>query len=175
MKWNKKALYSLFGIAAIGLVSAAAIAEDHHDRHEGHDCDHQKFSETDRAAAMQKRQADLHAKLGLNANQEAAWNTFVSKVVPPTEKDKPNFDELAKLTTPERLDKIQAFTQAHFNKLQEHHAAIKTFYSALTPQQQKIFDAEFLPPFGKHGAGHPDDFRPTHGENSRTQPLIHTA
>lgn len=172
MKWNKKALYTIFGIAAIGWVSASAIAED---RHEGHHCGHQRFSEEDRAAMMRKRQADLHDKLGLNASQEAAWSTFVSKFTPPSEKDKPNFDEIAKLSTPERLDKMQSLAQSHLSKMQTRNTDIKTFYSVLTPQQQKIFDTEFLPHHGMHHDEGRDDMHPTHGQTELNHTLTHTA
>jgi protein CpxP len=78
-------------------------------------------------------------------------------------------DEFAKLTTPERLDKISAMMSEHIAKrqaeFQKHSAAIKAFYAVLSPEQQRAFDA--LPPGllgGMHGGHGGEGGGDGHGE-----------
>ena len=63
---------------------------------------------------------------------------------------RPDRDTLAKLRTPERLDEMQKQFDAHHNTMQNHMKQIaeatRQFYAQLTPEQQKVFDAETLPP-----------------------------
>ena len=93
---------------------------------------------------MAKRQADLKAALKLTAEQEGAWTAFTAAAKPPMmdAKNRPNHEEMAKLTTPQRMEKMQALKaerDSHMTKVME---ATKTFYSALTPEQQKVFDEQ---------------------------------
>lgn len=103
---------------------------------------------------MAKRQADLKASLKLTTEQEAAWNAYTTAVKPPAMESKnlPNRDDMAKLTTPQRMEKMQAMKverEAHMGKVME---ATKTFYGSLTPEQQKLFDEQTLRgPMGGHG------------------------
>jgi periplasmic protein CpxP/Spy len=100
---------------------------------------------------MERRQADLKIKLHLAAGQEAAWNAFVQGMKPPAKPTTQYMDrdELAKLTTPERLDKIKAIHEANFKAIEahmkQHSDATQEFYSHLSAEQQKVFDAETLP------------------------------
>ena len=57
-----------------------------------------------------KRSAELKDKLKITAAQEANWTTFSNAMKPAARADKPKMDraELAKLSTPERLDKMKA-------------------------------------------------------------------
>ena len=97
------------------------------------------------------RQQDLKAKLKLSSGQETAWHAFTQAVKPPY---KPvlsplEHETLAKMSTPERLDKMAAFQEAHQAEMQGHMKlrsdATKQFYAQLSPEQQKIFDAQTLP------------------------------
>ena len=58
-------------------------------------------------------------------------------------------EALAKLSTPERIDKMTAFHEAHQTEMQNHMKqrgeAAKLFYGQLSVEQQKVFDAETLP------------------------------
>jgi protein CpxP len=91
-------------------------------------------------AAMEKHQAQLHAKLKLSAAQEPAWKTFVAANTPAAMPTPPDRKEMEKLTTPERMEKMMERSKEHQAKMQERLAALKTFYAALTPEQQKVFD-----------------------------------
>ena len=100
---------------------------------------------------MEKRQAELKAKLHLAAGQEAAWNTFVQSMKPPAKPLAQHMDrdELAKLSTPERLDKMNAAHEANIKAMETHmkqrNDATREFYSHLSAEQQKVFDTETLP------------------------------
>jgi hypothetical protein len=66
--------------------------------------------------------------------------------------------EFAKLTTPERLERMQTRQAERSAMFAKRAEATKSFYAALSPEQQKTFDAESMRhgPRGKHGhRGHP--------------------
>jgi hypothetical protein len=58
-------------------------------------------------------------------------------------------DALAKLSTPERMEKMNAAHEANLAAMQAHikqrTEATRTFYNQLSVEQQKVFDAETLP------------------------------
>ena len=99
----------------------------------------------------EQRQAELKTKLQLTPAQEPAWNAFVQGMKMPA---KPlaqplDRDALAKLSTPERLEKMNAAHEANLAAMQTHikqrTEATRTFYSQLSAEQQKVFDAQTLP------------------------------
>ncbi|MDP9899690.1 Spy/CpxP family protein refolding chaperone [Variovorax ginsengisoli] len=124
------------------------------------------------AERMQERRAkhlaDLKAKLNLTAAQEPAWTTFTSATQPPA-RPAPGADraaaraEFEKMTTPQRIDRMQARQaerSAHFAQRAE---ATKAFYAVLTPAQQKTFDAESM----RHGPqGGPEGHHGPRGERA---------
>jgi protein CpxP len=102
----------------------------------------------------EQRQAELKAKLQLTPAQEPAWNAFVQGMKMPA---KPlaqpvDRDALAKMSTPERLDKMNAAHEANLAAMQTHikqrTEATRTFYGQLSADQQKVFDAQTLPEQG---------------------------
>lgn len=94
---------------------------------------------------MAKRQAELKAKLQITAAQEGAWSAFTSAMKPPADRPaRPDRAEFAKLTTPERIDRMQAMKARRDAEMAKRADATKTFYAALSPEQQKVFDAESL-------------------------------
>ncbi len=100
-------------------------------------------------AWMAKRQAALKARLQITPAQEGAWTAFTAAMQPPARHARPTPEqraEFAKLTTPERIDKMRALrTQrmAEMNAAMDQRGeATKAFYAALSPEQQKTFDAE---------------------------------
>jgi len=98
----------------------------------------------------------LKARLNLAPEQEAAWNTFVSASQPGMHRlggdRQAKRDEFARLSTPERLDRMQAMSEMRRVKMAERTGAIKAFYAELTPEQQKVFDAEAMT--GRHRGQH---------------------
>lgn len=99
----------------------------------------------------EKRQAELKSKLHLAASQETAWNAFVQGMKVPAKPlaQSVNREALAKLSTPERMEKMNAVHEANLAAMQTHIKqrtdATRTFYNQLSAEQQKVFDAETLP------------------------------
>jgi hypothetical protein len=105
------------------------------------------------AKRAEAHRAKLHADLKLSADQESAWSTFVEKTKPEARHARPDWAEISKLSTPDRLDKELSFAREGLNRLSARAATIKTFYAKLTPDQQKTFDAEFGPKHHRGGHG----------------------
>lgn len=100
-------------------------------------------------AWMAKHQAELKAKLKITPAQEGAWTTFTASMQPPAQSARLTPEqraELDKLTTPERIDKMRALRTQRMADMtaamDKRGEATKAFYAALTPEQQKTFDAE---------------------------------
>lgn len=93
---------------------------------------------------MQKHQADLKAKLKLTAAQEPAWSTFTASMQPPAHSPRPDKAAMEKLTTPERIDKMRALHAERGAHMDKRAEATKAFYAALSPEQQKVFDANTM-------------------------------
>lgn len=97
------------------------------------------------------RQQELKTKLKLSNTQEPAWNAFVEAMKPSAKPAMTPLDleTLAKLSTPERMDKMAAFHEAHQaamqSQMKQRSDATKQFYAQLTAEQQKVFDAQTLP------------------------------
>lgn len=114
-----------------------------------------KMDPARRQAMAERRQAQLKEKLKLTPAQEGAWTTFTAAIKIPADAmaKRPDFTELAKLPTPERIDKMQALHAQHASEMnaamEKRGTATKVFYATLTPEQQKVFDVSTLP---RHGA-----------------------
>jgi Spy/CpxP family protein refolding chaperone len=110
-------------------------------------------------ARMDQRQAVLKAQLKLTAAQEPAWTTFTAALKPPASmmnRQRPDPVEMAKLSTPERIDKMRTLRAQHMSDMtaamDQRGEATKAFYAVLTPEQQKVFDASAMRgPGGHHG------------------------
>jgi hypothetical protein len=95
-------------------------------------------------AMMATRHAAMKAKLKLTPEQEGPWTTFTSAMKPPAAmgKNMPDRAELAKLSTPERIDKMRALRAEHMVEMEKREEAIKAFYAILHADQKQVFDAE---------------------------------
>ena len=128
---------------------------------------------------MEMHAKHLHDLLQLRPDQDAALQTLLAAMAPPHmgdhhmgpgapgHMDHPmgpgadGHDDMAKLATPQRLDKMAAMmserTARRQAEFQKRAAAIKTFYAALSPEQQRAFDAMphhmFGGMHGHHGGG----------------------
>lgn len=105
---------------------------------------------------MAKRQAELKAKLAITPAQEPAWSAWTATLQPPaTRPARPSREEIAKLSTPERIDKMRALSAQRQAEMDKRADATKAFYGALTADQKKVFDAETMRFAGGHGrSGH---------------------
>jgi periplasmic protein CpxP/Spy len=99
-----------------------------------------------RMEQMQKRhaehQAQLKTTLKITAAQEPAWNAYVAGTAHTPRMGKTPGEDWSKLTTPQRLDKMQAHKAERDAQMGKRIDAVKTFYAALTPEQQKVFDTQ---------------------------------
>ncbi|WP_137894679.1 Spy/CpxP family protein refolding chaperone [Ramlibacter sp. 2FC] len=101
-----------------------------------------------------KHLAELKETLKLNPAQESAWTAFTAATqLPATPRARPDRAEFEKLSTPERIDRMQAFKAERDEQMRRYADATKTFYAALTPEQKKTFDDQTLRHFGRgrHG------------------------
>lgn len=123
-----------------------------------------------RQAHMAQRANALKAQLKLTPQQEPAWTTFMAAMQPAERSarlERLDRKEMEKLTTPERIDRMRALRAQYGAEADRRGEAIKTFYAALTPEQQKTFDAHTQNMRGKDGHrgdwGHGDGEHGHHG------------
>ena len=108
-------------------------------------------------AWLDKRNAELKARLKLTPAQEGAWTTYTAAMKPPADllAKRPDRAELDKLPTPERIDKMRALRSQHMTDMNaamdKRGEATKAFYATLTPEQQKVFDASATRRHGPDG------------------------
>ncbi|MBK0391378.1 Spy/CpxP family protein refolding chaperone [Ramlibacter algicola] len=121
-----------------------------------------KFDPAKRAERVNKRLADLHAKLQLSQGQEYAWSQFVAAMQPPANApQRPDRAAFKAMTTPERIDQMRAMRDRRNAEMDQRAEATKTLYAQLTPEQKKTFDAESSRMFQR---GH----RGMHGHHGRS-------
>ena len=104
-----------------------------------------------------QRLAELKSKLNLQAAQEPAWNTFTQPMQHPARMARPERASLEKMTTPERLDMMQAMKAQRDAHMQQRAEATKTFYAALNAEQKQVFDketAQMMKGSGMHATKH---------------------
>jgi Spy/CpxP family protein refolding chaperone len=117
--------------------------DQHMSQHRGHH-DPAKMQ-----AMMAKHQADLKDRLQLTPAQEGAWTAYTAAMQRPAGMGMRLSDaqraEMSQLSTPERIDKMRAIRTERMAQMtaemDKRANAVKTFYAALTPEQQKVFDA----------------------------------
>lgn len=133
-------------------------------QHMAQRADMKQMAPAERMAKMQQRMADrqtqLKEALKLTPEQEPAWNAFVARTAPePRTAKTGEREDWSKLTTPQRLDKMQARQAERAAKMTQRFDATRSFYAALAPEQQKVFDTQghgFMRAGmgGKHRHGH---------------------
>ena len=105
-----------------------------------------------RAERRAKRLQELKVFLQLQGNQEAAWTIFYAVMQKPMAKpDRFKPEELEKLSTPERIDKMMAVKAERDSQMNQRMSAIKTFYASLNTQQKKVFDTHSLSSIKRFG------------------------
>ena len=135
----KRSLIVAAILAGIAGVTATAIAQG---------AGPQAGQHAQRMEQMHKRHAEhqtqLKSALKITASQEAAWNAYVAGTAPSPPAHAPGMtkEDWSKLTTPQRMEKMQAFRAERDAVMTKRMDAVKTFYTALTPEQQKVFDTQ---------------------------------
>jgi len=115
-------------------------------------------------AMLARRQIELKAKLNLSSAQECAWNNFVAALQPPSgmttgrvpEQRRKMHEEMEKLSTPERIDRMNTMKAQRDAEMGKRSEETRLFYAALTPEQQKVIDANTVRRGhgGRDGTGH---------------------
>ncbi|WP_310564081.1 Spy/CpxP family protein refolding chaperone [Hydrogenophaga sp.] len=103
-----------------------------------------------RMAEMQQKMAERHAQrmerlkaeLKITTTQEPAWNAYVARTAHTPRQPAGAVEDWSKLTTPQRLEKMQALHTERNAEMAKRIDATKSFYAQLTPDQQKTFDAQ---------------------------------
>lgn len=117
-------------------------------------------------ARMAQRANAFKAQLKLTPEQEPAWTAFMAAMQPAQRTARLDPADMEKRTTPERIDRMRALRAQYAAEADRRGEATKTFYAALTPEQQKTFDARAQQMHRKDGwRGHHGDGGHGHGEH----------
>lgn len=128
----------LLGVTGLTLAQTVSETQTHGHRAERMEKMHAKMGER-----HAKHLSDLKGKLKLEANQEASWSTFEQSMQAPTKPmPRPDHVDMEKMTTPERIEKMQARKTLHDAEMKKHADATIAFYATLNTNQKKIFDSE---------------------------------
>ena len=100
---------------------------------------------------MHQRMDQLKVQLKLAPAQEGAWTAFTQTMQPNMQPKGNQRQEMAALTTPERIDRMRTLRSERMAEADRRGEAAKTFYATLTPEQQKTFDAHTLRQHRKDG------------------------
>ncbi|MCP5277797.1 MAG: Spy/CpxP family protein refolding chaperone [Thiobacillus sp.] len=95
-----------------------------------------------------QRLATLKDKLQLQPHQEGAWQTFANglpgKGPGSREERQAMRDSIRDMPTPQRMDMMLARADQRRAQMVQRAEAVKQFYTQLSPEQQKVFDAEAM-------------------------------
>ena len=121
----------------------------------------------DRMEHMKKRMEKLKTDLKLTPAQQGAWTTYTEAMKPGERPARGDREAFAKLSTPERIDKMREMRAKRNAEMDRRADATKAFYAQLIAEQQKTFDAATLrmhrdhgQRFGGHRGGKPGQERP---------------
>lgn len=122
----------------------------------------------ERMEHMKQRIEKLKADLKLTPAQQTAWNTYAAALKPAERPQRMEHDReaFAKLTTPQRIDKMREMRAQRAAEGDRRGEATKAFYAQLDASQQKTFDAATLR-MGPHGMHR--DHGPRHGHKPGEQ------
>jgi hypothetical protein len=90
---------------------------------------------------LARRMGALKQKLQITSAQEGAWTAWTG-AMKPAQFQRPNRGEFAQLSTPERIDRMRALRTQRNAEMDKRMDATKSFYTALSADQKKVFDAE---------------------------------
>ena len=101
--------------------------------HEAHAEHHSKM--------MEQHHKQLHDALKLTSEQEAGWKKLMESEEPrPSTSGAGQREDWAKLSTPERAEKMLELGKARQEHMAEYVAALKGFYATLSVEQKKTFE-----------------------------------
>lgn len=111
---------------------------------------------------MARRLAVFKEQLRITPAQEGAWNAWTASLQPGARPQRPDPAAFARMTTPERIDRLRALRAQRDAEMDRRAEATKAFYAQLAPGQRIVFDAETLRfaqgirhhgDWGHHGGG----------------------
>ncbi len=110
---------------------------------------HQRHRHHHDPAMLDRHLDEIKGELKLQPDQQAAWQTFATAMKAQREQMHGRFEAMRAGhdqpgALPERLDRQLARMQQGLADMEQSHKAIKSFYSVLTPEQQKIMDQRFM-------------------------------
>ena len=143
-------------VAAIAILGLSAGGTAYAFRGDGN-CGSQMMSKSP-AEFAGSRLEKLHAELKLAPEQEGGWKTWsehVTRQAASMKDHRAEREAMQKLPAPERMEKMLERMKEHQQKMESGLAAMRAFYTTLTPEQRQAFDR--FQPFGGRGdrAGKP--------------------
>lgn len=104
---------------------------------------------------MAKRLDELKAQLRITPAQEGAWTAWTTALQPSARNvQRADRAEFARLTTPERIDRMKARRAARMAEMDKRLDATKVFYASLNSEQKAVFDAVGMKHLGQGMRGH---------------------
>ncbi|WP_206241423.1 Spy/CpxP family protein refolding chaperone [Novosphingobium terrae] len=91
----------------------------------------------------------LHDYLHLTPQQELGWEAYRAQASAPNRTQERRRSAAAlfpNISAPQRMDLMEAEMRQEQADLHKQAQALKTFYTTLSPEQQKVFDTQTLPP-----------------------------
>jgi protein CpxP len=155
MKLTSMALAGTLVFASAGASLAQPPAGPTAEAH-GH-AEGRRGQRPDPAQMAERRAQRLRDALQLRPDQEPALRALIAATAhPPGEHEGRGGEERGEarnLTTPQRLDRMQARLAERDARFRQHAEATKRFYAQLSPTQQRAFDAlhEGHGEHGEHG------------------------
>lgn len=146
-----------------------------HSKHGGHHAGSYREHMQARRAAHHEA---LKSKLQLTPEQEPAWLAFTARMDAGRGLQRPGAGERvdwSQLTTPERLDKMQERMAERQAAMGQRFDAIKSFYAALSPEQQKVFDSHHMGGQQRAGMQGGGQYRHRHGHHHKHPGMGHDA
>lgn len=117
---------------------------------------------------MQQRVAQrmnrLKEALRITPQQEGAWTAWTNSMRPAQRPQRPDIGEIARMTTPERIDRMKQVRAQRIAEQDRRGEATKAFYNALNADQKRVFDQLTLQRFGGHGGMRGHGHGGMHGE-----------
>ncbi len=142
MNLKLKSPSTLLGLSLVAVMSNNAMAYEHAEPKSG--CS--QGGEHGYGAHSVRRMLALHTVLKLTAGQEPAWTEFSGKMKTVEMNRHAAHQDWAKLSTPDRLDRMLGNMKLLEKSMAEHVAAVRSFYDTLSPEQKKAFDTHFMGP-----------------------------
>lgn len=148
--YTKLTLGIISSVFAVGVATAAEHDDTMHGQKHEMNCDGMGMmhdhTKMDPVARAQKHLIELKTKLNLTKDQEPAWQAFSDQVNAQAKNmasmhdkmkgDMPNMP----MTAPDRMAMMAGMMEDRAQNMARMADSVKTFYSALTPEQKTLFD-----------------------------------